>query len=226
MSFKVEKIIYHEEGSEGYSHAEYTLDETYLLPFFAGKLNDLIPWNAKLEPKTSTKYVDTPLFNESGLFKIIVEVGKYGLYYLQLKPGNTLDQLFVEPENVNIDIYFGKEKSLIYSFYNTSKTETICITGKRIEDTDNIYLKIKNDPVNLELRQYFLYKSMGKIESEEEKQKYPDIMTTEQVANYLQISKKTIDNWRSEGIIPFIKLKGAVRYRKTDIDKWVDKGSQ
>ena len=76
MSFKVEKIIYHKIGEEGYSQAKYVLDKSYLLPFFAGKFQALIPYEAKPASKTSTEFFDKPFFNESGLFKVVVEIGQ------------------------------------------------------------------------------------------------------------------------------------------------------
>ena len=178
MSFKVENVIHHTDEELGYNHTEYVLNKSYRLPYFAGNINHLIPVDAKLKSKTSTKFYDIPLPNKSGLLKVNVEVGKYGLYYLQLRKGYNLSQLFVEPENINMDIYFDESRGLIYSFYNGTKADSITFTGKLVEDTNNIYLKIKNEPKNIELRRYFLYQALGKIENEEQRQKYPEIMTT------------------------------------------------
>lgn len=52
-------------------------------------------------------------------------------------------------------------------------------------------------------------------------QLYPDVMTAQQVANYLQMTRKTIQNWASEGKIPHKKINGTIRYIKSDIEKWL-----
>jgi excisionase family DNA binding protein len=44
-------------------------------------------------------------------------------------------------------------------------------------------------------------------------------MTAVQAADYLQVEEKTIRNWTSQGRIPSASIGGAVRYKKSDIDK-------
>ena len=51
------------------------------------------------------------------------------------------------------------------------------------------------------------------------KKEFPEIMTAVQAADYLQIKEKTIRNWTSQGRIPSASIGGAVRYKKSDIDK-------
>ncbi len=45
-------------------------------------------------------------------------------------------------------------------------------------------------------------------------------MNQDQLADYLQVTKKTIQNWTANRIIPFEKIPstGLVRYRKNEID--------
>jgi excisionase family DNA binding protein len=47
-----------------------------------------------------------------------------------------------------------------------------------------------------------------------------ELMNQDQISDYLQVTKKTIQNWTTNRIIPFEKLPGTreVRYRKSDID--------
>lgn len=47
------------------------------------------------------------------------------------------------------------------------------------------------------------------------------LWTTDQVAEYLNVSPKTIRNWQGKHAIPFVKLGGAVRYVPTVIRAWV-----
>jgi len=48
------------------------------------------------------------------------------------------------------------------------------------------------------------------------------LWTTEEVAKYLNLSPRTIEAKVYKNEIPFVKLGGAVRFRKQDIDKWID----
>lgn len=48
------------------------------------------------------------------------------------------------------------------------------------------------------------------------------VYTTNQAADYLKLSPKTLVNWRGEGKGPrFVRLGRAVRYRKSDLDAYV-----
>jgi len=51
----------------------------------------------------------------------------------------------------------------------------------------------------------------------------PDIMTTAEAAEYVRLGKPTLERFRVTGEGPsFCKLGGAVRYRKSDLDAWLD----
>ena len=49
-----------------------------------------------------------------------------------------------------------------------------------------------------------------------------ELMTVDQVADYLQLKKKTIQNLTSNGKIPYCHIGGTVRYRKLEIDRVLD----
>lgn len=50
------------------------------------------------------------------------------------------------------------------------------------------------------------------------------IMTTEEAAEYLRMSRQWLEIARYKGDgPPFIKLPRMVRYRKRDLDKWIEK---
>ncbi|QZH75362.1 MAG: helix-turn-helix domain-containing protein [Erythrobacter sp.] len=51
----------------------------------------------------------------------------------------------------------------------------------------------------------------------------PDILKTDEAANYLRLGQSTLNNYRTSGDGPrFSKLGGAVRYRKADLDEWIE----
>lgn len=49
----------------------------------------------------------------------------------------------------------------------------------------------------------------------------PDLMTVEQVSDYLQLSTRTIYALRARNAIPFIRLGSALRFRKADVEAWL-----
>lgn len=51
----------------------------------------------------------------------------------------------------------------------------------------------------------------------------PDLATRRQVADYTQTSYPTLARWAGEGKGPkFVRLGGAVRYRRADVLAWLD----
>ncbi len=51
----------------------------------------------------------------------------------------------------------------------------------------------------------------------------PEIMTLEEVADYLRISERTVYDWAQKGEIPCGKLGTAWRFKRSDIEAWVDR---
>ena len=49
------------------------------------------------------------------------------------------------------------------------------------------------------------------------------LLNTPQIAAYLNVEESTILDWVQENYIPHIKLQNLVRFRKTEIDAWLDK---
>jgi excisionase family DNA binding protein len=52
-----------------------------------------------------------------------------------------------------------------------------------------------------------------------------DRMSRQAAADYIGKAKSTLDNWASTGYadLPFYKVGGTVYYRRTDLDKWLEK---
>lgn len=54
------------------------------------------------------------------------------------------------------------------------------------------------------------------------------LLTPNEAASELQVSTGTLQVWRSTGrhSLPFVKVGGCVRYRRSDIEAWLDKRTQ
>ena len=223
MPYKLNKIIFQRDNIRDYETHTHPLDTEIDYPFIAGKLQDLIPKqyqygkNSKLELSTS------PLFNESGLTKLIPEVGPKGIFYLELRPGFKIKQLVVEPDDVVTDIYVGPKDTLIYSFYNPTRRNSIAIMAAIEKDTEGVYSNIKAEPDDLIWRHYFVQRALlstqkgaPKINSPEKIDK--EILTADEAANYLRMNKKTLQNYASEGKIK--SLKGG-KFRRNELEEYL-----
>ena len=48
-------------------------------------------------------------------------------------------------------------------------------------------------------------------------------LTIEELARYLKVAEQTIRRWVLNREIPFCKIKKVIRFRLSEIEKWVDK---
>ncbi len=230
MPYKLNKIIYQRDWDWGYETYTYDLSTEIDFPFAAGMLQELVPKEKSQLSKYKPEISDTPLFNEKGLGKLVPDVGPKGIYYLELRSGVKLENIYAEPEDLMIDIYYGGQatvdktstrKSLLYAFYNPTRKSVINLSCRIVIDTENTWQKIFAYPDDLHWRQFFIKQAMaGNVSSSESLHLPRELMNQDQIADYLQVTKKTIQNWTTNGIIPFEKLPGTreVRYRKSDID--------
>lgn len=53
-----------------------------------------------------------------------------------------------------------------------------------------------------------------------------EIMTVKELAEYLKIAEKTAYRFAAEKKIPGFKVGNAWRFKKVEIDKWIEKQSQ
>ena len=49
-----------------------------------------------------------------------------------------------------------------------------------------------------------------------------DILTIEEVAKYLRVSERTVYDWAQKGEIPSGKIGTVWRFRKADIERWIN----
>ncbi len=50
----------------------------------------------------------------------------------------------------------------------------------------------------------------------------PEIMTLEEVARHLRVSERTVYDWANKGEIPGGRIGASWRFRRTDIERWLD----
>ena len=50
----------------------------------------------------------------------------------------------------------------------------------------------------------------------------PEIMTVQEVAEFLRVSERTIYDWATHGVIPCGKLGTTWRFKRSEVEKWVD----
>ena len=49
-----------------------------------------------------------------------------------------------------------------------------------------------------------------------------EILTIIELAEYLKITERTIYGWAQDGVIPAYKMAGSWRFRRSDIDRWLE----
>ena len=51
----------------------------------------------------------------------------------------------------------------------------------------------------------------------------PEIMTVQEVAEFLRVSERTVYDWATASTIPCGKLGTTWRFKRSEVEKWVDK---
>jgi excisionase family DNA binding protein len=219
MSFPIEKIVVYRDYIDYFLRLDIALKREVYSPYCAGEFQSLVPGPDNQLSHTMKK-ITTPLFNKAGLGKFVISVAENGVFYLELRRNHVLGAMTVVPEEVSIDLYFGSDDSLIYSFYNPTRRKSISIIASISEDVDRVYEQIKLEPEDIIWRQSFirealLSENMGK---DIQAIRTPELMTAGQLAKYLKVSEKTIRNWTSLKKIPYEKIGHTIRYRKSAVD--------
>ena len=79
-----------------------------------------------------------------------------------------------------------------------------------------IYM-LRNVKIFLDKNQPFIY-NQGMVSS--------NLMTIEDLADYLKVTRRTIYDWLKHNKIPALKLVGQWRFKKDKIDDWLEGQSQ
>ena len=49
------------------------------------------------------------------------------------------------------------------------------------------------------------------------------LLTQRDVAAYFKVTRRTIENWRDKGWLPFIRLGGVIRFKPSDLQRVVER---
>jgi excisionase family DNA binding protein len=49
------------------------------------------------------------------------------------------------------------------------------------------------------------------------------LMTAKQVSELIEVNPSTVYHWVSEGFIPYVKLGKCIRFKKSELLRWIDK---
>lgn len=101
-------------------------------------------------------------------------------------------------------------------------------------ETPKIRKATNSRPESFSLGRLFRSRDLRRLERDHSAQSKPQAstakpadgwMSTVEAADYLQRTQKTLSNWRSAGEgPPYSKRSNVVRYRKADLDEWLEGG--
>jgi len=146
---KPTKIIYDIDQINEYSEFIFSPIEVVELDYKVGDFGEIFP--PEKFKLISDHVVETPLLKTDIINKIIKPIGKQELYLLRLRSGYIIKG-FTNPETLDIDVYYSTKNSLLFGFYNTGQQDEIVLRLTLLEDTDNLYIKIKDNAKDLRFR--------------------------------------------------------------------------
>lgn len=219
----IKKIIqYRSFDNELFTKGVYNLPKPVLHQYTVGDLSGgLKPEGAKIDIDES-QMERFPLFNKENLLKITECIGRYGLIHIQIEPKKYLKGIYLEPDNVTLDILALSGEHLLYEFYNPSAVDTVTIRATLADDTEEIYTKIKKAGADLEYREYIIRRSLikpGVAPIDKPKVEYSEWLTVKQVAELLGISEQAVNMRSHRGKLIKHKIGGALRFKKSELEK-------
>ena len=84
-------------------------------------------------------------------------------------------------------------------------------------DTVSIYM-LKNVNILLDKIRTIVYNNLNMVNS--------NLMTIEDLAEYLKVTRRTIYDWLKHNKVPALKLVGQWRFKKDKIDDWLEGQTQ
>lgn len=91
------------------------------------------------------------------------------------------------------------------------------------ELAENITLQVNGKDL-LNFAETLVKETAAEIEAKIKSENKPDeLMTRQQVAEMLGVTLTTLFHWNNKGILPTIKIGNKVRYRRSDVEKALNK---
>ncbi len=169
----VKRIIYHRDSEKFHWETHYESDKLIDIPYLAGKMHVLFEG---FTPKENDRCIHHSLFNESSLARIELPLGRNEVYYLELRKGTELSEIFTEPQSLSVEIYVGAHYDhYLYSFYNNTDNPNIIISAKLTDINLTQFHELKNNLADISLRRNIVDKMKGeknKIDASISKNKF------------------------------------------------------
>ncbi|MCD6162878.1 MAG: helix-turn-helix domain-containing protein [candidate division Zixibacteria bacterium] len=218
-------------------------DQEIDFPFILGKTTSIFSKNpvGNNQGICKARIIEHLFVTETGFFKQVINIGEFGWYFVALPYGMIFKSLLYEPIDLDIDLYIRDnknlyknlknhnnkidpfERGLLFSFYNPTSISTISIKGQIIKDTRDIYSKLKANPIDLELREYYLKRCLAKAATTEPyTEPASNLMNMDEASTYLGISVSTLYNWISGDNFEVIKVGGKNKFRKSDLEQYLE----
>ena|SRR5208283_130379 len=224
MGYFIKEVLIFYDHEKGYDFERYQYKDPWQLPSPIGEWVDFAPETGrKLINHNSSKI---SLFNKVGITSIPVELGKHGLFLLCIRPDYVLKEIYVDPEEIDVEIYFNDE-SLMYGFYNNTSRDNIKIDARIDNDDEDVYGKLKEYPSDIHWYKYFLKKSLKKHDNshfERPSEPLPEHLTIKDFSKYAHLSSQTIYNKVNKGEIIPERAGRRLLFKKSDIDEWLKTG--
>ncbi len=161
------------------------------------------------------------IINDANVLCIREVVKEGNVISFEIRPGYRLKNITMVPEHhLDIGIWHSENNEpvgFLYIFI-AGKDGIFETTALLVKDDEDYLAKLARDIKDGAFRKYIVKKSLADSKMTQElAEKMPEVMTHEQAAKYLQLSKKTLYNNRD---IPRLKHN---RYSKLDLDKYLAK---
>lgn len=159
MPLLVHNIVHYRDYVDFFQRLEFLRDKPVYVQYLPGEgLTRLIPEDSILQFERGIAF-DTPLFNQANNLKIVEPLGQGDTLFLELRPDHILSPIYVTPDSVDIDLYYGQE-SLIYMFHNPSTSVALTIIATLQPDKEALFTRLTREPEALDLRRQAVEKAL------------------------------------------------------------------
>lgn len=212
-----------------YSHrADYTAVETYSfseeisLPNTLGRVEELIPTDAKHKMSQSVEQIQ-PIISNAGILKISQQLDPNDIVVIPAPAKQRLSDVVIDP-SCSMDLLLGRDELLYW--FTMGHSGIFKMTAKVVKDEENFLAKLKANLDDVPMREYLVQRSLaGSKVTLEYVDRVPERMASKEAAAYLGISKSTLYKKVEAGKIKSSKPSGNLLFLKSDLDELIRKKS-